>query len=83
MRELTAFEVNAISGGGAPLGSDSAGEYFESCLGYMSPSNTVGFAMGAAGFLPGGFGAAFGAASGGWMLVTGAVCGIGTLQYFQ
>ena len=78
MRELTFEEVSAVAGG-APLGSATAGEYFESCLGEFAPSNTVGTIWGLAGtfWSPAGWAAA------GWSATALAVCSLGTLQYAQ
>ena len=71
--------VDGYSGGGAPLGSATAGEYFDSCLAYVMPSASWGAAWTLAGA------ASRYVAWSGVAYTAGAatVCGLGTIQYAQ
>ena len=83
MRELTMQECELVScGTGAPLGSATAGQYFEQCMGYTGPSATLGAAITFAGAIPAitRYVALGGLA---WTATSTAICGLGTIQYAQ
>jgi hypothetical protein len=62
--------------------SESAGEYWTSCMEYVSPSPAVGVAIAAAGLIPG-VGVFVAAGATFCTLSTAGICGIGSIQYFQ